>query len=102
MPKMKGRKEKLTPASPPNPLEDRKLEHFVLWARDGGRVAEIEVPLFRPRVEVLLWQGRSFLWHEKTRRYVEAVSFVVTIKPNKRQSQLAENSFRFDASEPDA
>jgi hypothetical protein len=91
-----------TPASPPKRSQDRELEHFVLWARDGGRIAEIEVPSFRPRVEVLLWEGRSFLWHEKTRRYVEAVSFVVTKKPNKRQSQPVENSFQFDSGEPHA
>ena len=101
MPKMNARKGKLTPASSPKPLENRELEHFVLWARDGGRVAEIEVPSFRPRVEVLLWEGRSFIWYEKTRRYVEAVSFVVTKKPTKRQSQVAENSFQFDSGEPD-
>jgi hypothetical protein len=70
---MNARKGKLgTPASPPKPLQDRELEHFVLWARDGGRIAEIDVPLFPPRAEVLLWEGRSFVWHEKTRRYVEA------------------------------
>jgi hypothetical protein len=107
MPKMNARKGKLsTHASPPKPSQDRELEHFVLWARDGGRIAEIEIPSFRPRVEVLLWEGRSFLWHEKTRRYVEAVSFVVknvvTKKPNKRQSQVAENSFQFDSGERDA
>ena len=98
---MNARQGKLTPASSPKPLENRELEHFVLWARDGGRVAEIEVPSFRPRVEVLLWEGRSFVWHEKTRRYVEAVSFVVTKKPTKRQSQQAENAFQFDSAEPD-
>jgi hypothetical protein len=100
MVKMNARKGNLTPASPPNPLKDRELDHFVLWARDGGRIAEIEVPSFRPRVEVLLWEGRSFIWHEKTRRYVEAVSFVVTKKPTKRQSQGVESSFQFDSGEP--
>jgi hypothetical protein len=105
MPKMNTAKGKLsTPASPPKTSHDRELEHFVLWARDGGRIAEIEVPSFRPRVEVLLWEGRSFIWHEKTRRYVEAVSFVVknvvTKKPVKRQSQQAESSFQFDQCEP--
>jgi hypothetical protein len=93
-----------TPALPSKTSHDRKLEHFVLWARDGGRIAEIEVPSFRPRVEVLLWEGRSFIWHEKTRRYVEAVSFVVknvaTKKSTKRQSQQGENSFQFDSGEP--
>ena len=102
---MNARKVKLTPASSPKPLQDHELEHFVLWARDGGRIAEIEVPSFRPRVEVLLWEGRSFVWHEKTRRYVEAVSFVVknvvTKKSTKRQFQPAETSFQFDSGEPD-
>jgi hypothetical protein len=84
---MNARKRKLgTTASPPKPLQDLELEHFVLCACDGGRIAEIEVPSFRPRAEVLLWEGRSFVWHEKTRRYVEAISFVVTKKPNRRQS----------------
>jgi hypothetical protein len=101
MPKMNARKGKLTQAGPPKPSQDRELEHFVLWARDGGRIAEIEVPSFRPRVEVLLWEGRSFVWREKTRRYVEAVSFVVTKKPTKRQSQGVESSFQFDSGEPD-
>jgi hypothetical protein len=101
MPKMNARKGKLTPASPPKPLRDGELEHFVLWARDGSRFAEIEVPSFRPRVKVLLWEGRSFVWREKTRRYVEAVSFVVTKKPTKRQSQGVESSFQFDSGEPD-
>ena len=103
---MNARKVKLgTSASPPKTLQDRELEHFVLWARDGGRIAEIEAPSFRLRVEVLLWEGRSFLWHEKTRRYVEAVSFVVknvvAKKATKRQSQQAENSFQFDSGKPD-
>ena len=85
------RKVKLgTPALPPKALQDREAEHFVLWARDGGRIAEIEIPSFRPRVEVLLWEGRSFTWHEKTRRFVEAVS-----------SQQAEKSFQFDSGEPE-
>jgi hypothetical protein len=73
---MNARKGKLTPALPPKPSEDRELEHFVLWTRDGGRIAEIEVPSFRLLVEVLLWEGRSFIWHQKTRRYVEAVRVV--------------------------
>ena|SRR6201987_2444975 len=93
-----------TPASPPKLAQQRELEHFVLWARDGGRIAEIEVPSFRPRAEVLLWEGRSFLWHEKTRRYVEAVSFVVknavTKKSTKRQTQEVERSFQFDSGKP--
>jgi hypothetical protein len=102
---MNARNGKLsTLASPSKTLQDRELEHFVLWARDGGRIAKIELPSFRPRVEVLLWEGQSFIWHEKTRRYVEAVSFivknVVTKKPTKRQSQVAENSFQFDSGEP--
>jgi hypothetical protein len=101
MPKINARKGTFMPTSSPKPLENRELEHFVLWSRDGGRIAEIEIPWFRPRVEVLLWEGRSFIWHEKTRRYVEAVTFVVTKKPTKRQSQLAENSFRFDSGEPE-
>jgi hypothetical protein len=105
MQKMNMRKGKLsTPVSPPKTSHDRELEHFVLWARDGGRIAEIEVPSFRPRVEVLLWEGRSFIWHETTRRYVEAVSFVVknavTKKSTKRESQQAESSFQFDSDEP--
>jgi hypothetical protein len=103
---MSARQGKLgTPALPPAPQRGAK-ERFILWARDGGRIAEIEVPSFRPRVEVLLWEGRSFLWHEKTRRYVEAVSFlvknVVTKKSTKRQSQQTETSFQFDSGEPDA
>src|ERR1700680_2831853 len=33
------RKVKLgTPALPPKALQDREAEHFVLWARDGGRI----------------------------------------------------------------
>ena len=105
MPKMNTRKEKSsTLTSLPEKSHDRELEHFVLWARDGARVAEIEIPSFRPRVEVLLWEGRSFIWRETTRRYVEAVSFVVknavTKKPAKRQSQQAEGSFQFDSGEP--
>jgi hypothetical protein len=92
------------PASPPKTSHDRELEHFVLWARDGGRIAEVEVPSFRPRAEVLLWEGRSFIWHEKTRRYVEAVCFVVknavTKKSAKRQTQGVEGSFQFDSGEP--
>ena len=100
---MNARKVKLgTSASRPTPAQRGETERFILWARDGGRIAEIEVPLFRPRVEVLLWEGRSFLWHEKTRRYVEAVSFVVTKKPTKRQSQGVESSFQFDSGEPGA
>jgi hypothetical protein len=105
MRKMNARKGKLAPASSPKPLKNREVEHFVLWARDGGRIAEIEVPSFRPRVEVLLWEGRSFVWHEKTRRYVEAVSFVaknvVTKKSTKRQFQQVETSFQFDSGETD-
>jgi hypothetical protein len=102
---MNARKGKLgTPASAPTPARRGETELFVLWSRDGGRIAEIEVPSFRPRVEVLLWEGQSFIGHEKTRRYVEAVSFVVknvvTKKPTKRQSQVAENSFQFDSGEP--
>jgi hypothetical protein len=93
-----------TAASPPKTSHERELEHFVLWARDGGRIAEVEVPSFRPRVEVLLWEGRSFTWHEKTRRYVEAISFVVknvvTKNPAKRQTQGVERSFQFDSGEP--
>jgi hypothetical protein len=93
-----------TPALLPNTSRDWELEHFVLWARDGGRAAEIEVPSFRPRVEVLLWEGRSFIWHEKTRRYVEAVSFVVkntaTKKSAKRKTQGVEGSFQFDSGKP--
>jgi hypothetical protein len=104
---MNARKGKLsTQASPPKSSGSHELEHFVLWARDGGRIAEIEIPSFRPRVEVLLWEGRSFLWHEKTRRYVEAVSFVVknvvTKKLNKRQTPEVEGSFQFDSGEPHA
>jgi hypothetical protein len=64
------------PDTPAPPARHGKMERFILWARDGGRIAEIEVPSFRPRVEVLLWEGRSFIWHEKTRRYVEAVRVV--------------------------
>ena len=94
------RKEKLGTPTPP-PAQRGETENFVLWARDGSRIAEIQVPSFRPRVEVLLWEGRSFVWHEKTRRYVEAVSFVVTKKPTKRQSQGVERSFQFDSAEPD-
>ena len=30
-----------------------------------------------------------YFWHEKTRRYLEAVSFVLTRKPTERQSQEA-------------
>ena len=89
-----------TPASRPTAAQRGETERFILWARDGSRTAEIEVPLFRPRAEVLLWKGRSFIWHEKTRRYVEAVTFVVT-KKSKRQSHPAENSFTFDSGEPD-
>jgi len=99
---MNARKVKLgTSASPPTRAQRGETECFILWARDGGRIAEIEVPSFRPRVEVLLWEGRSFIWREKTRRYVEAVSFVVTKKPTKRQSQGVETSFQFDSGEPD-
>src|SRR6201987_387996 len=105
MPKMNTRKEKSsTLASLPKKSHDRELEHFVLWARDGARIAEIEIPSFRPRVEVLLWEGRSFIWHETTRRYVEAVSFVVknavTKKSTKRQTQEVERSFQFDSGKP--
>ena len=45
-----------------------ETERFILWARDGGRIAEIEVSSFPPRAEVLLYEGRSFVWHEKTVR----------------------------------
>jgi hypothetical protein len=76
MPKMNARKGKLTQAGPPTPAQRGETERFILWARDGGRIAEIEVPSFRPLVEVLLWEGRSFIWHQKTRRYVEAVRVV--------------------------
>ena len=104
---MNARKVKLgTSASPPTPAQRGETERFILWARDGARIAEIEVPSFRPRAEVLLYEGRSFVWHEKTRRYVEAVSFVVknvvTKKSTKRQSQGVESSFQFDSGEPDA
>jgi hypothetical protein len=54
-------KAKLTSASPPKPSQDGEFEHFVLWARDGARIAEIEIPSFRPPVEILLWEGRSFV-----------------------------------------
>jgi hypothetical protein len=54
------------PVSPPKSLQDRELERFVLWASDGGRVAEIEMRQFRPRIAVIIWQGRAFVWHDKT------------------------------------
>jgi hypothetical protein len=98
------RKEKLGKAAPP-PTRSKSgeaTEHFILWAKDGGRIAEVEVPSFRPRAEVLLWDHRVFIWHDKTRRYVEGISFVVpqakqSGKGRRPQEQLTENSFQFDS-----
>jgi hypothetical protein len=75
---MSQRKEKLaTPAPLPTKRRSEETECFVLWAKDGQRITEIKIPEFRPRTEVLTWNHRAFIWHDKTRRYVEGTCFSV-------------------------
>jgi hypothetical protein len=85
---MSQRKERLaTPAPSPTRLRSEESERFVLWAKDGQRIGEIEIPAFRPRVEIVLWNHRGFIWHDKTRRYVEGTCFFVPIEASKPKSK---------------
>jgi hypothetical protein len=57
---MTERKERLgKPAPPPTRTRGETTKRFVLWAQDGGCIAEVEVPSFRPRAEVLRWDHRK-------------------------------------------
>jgi hypothetical protein len=97
---MNARKEKIAASARPPTSEKRgETERFVLRAKDGSRVAEIEIRESRPRVEVLIWKGCTFAWHNQTRRYIEATSVNVPLSkasPRERQSSGA-GSFQFDS-----
>lgn len=47
-----------------------------LCTRDGGFVAEINVPPLNPPYEVILWGQRVFVWDGKAQFYREGLMFV--------------------------
>ena len=68
-----GSRAELRSATP----QDDRMEKITLWSETGRPACEIEMPFARPRVKVLLWSQRVFVWSDVKKRYAEGECYLV-------------------------
>jgi len=55
------------------------LETQTLWTRAGELVTDIQMPVFRPRAEIVIW-GERFFWLNKYGKYAEGLAYIVPVQ----------------------
>ncbi len=53
------------------------MEKIDLFTRGGDFVTSVQIPVFNPKAEILLWGSRYFYYNESKNQYLEGLCFWV-------------------------